>query len=114
MKKNIALGLLSIISMIGAVSAAELNGADSWEIKNAAKWAAEDQMVTVGERPNNSSKNEPPIRWKTEKNAMYVITHVNKGGIMSSFESFLEALKAAGVSIEGENVLVDKLVTVTN
>ncbi|WP_321959572.1 hypothetical protein [Burkholderia cenocepacia] len=90
MKKNIVLGLLLIISMIGVVSAAELNRADVWDIKSAARWAAVDQAVTVGEpvahggnyqvdvkvnnrvcrvmvRPYNPSENGPPIRWKAEK-----------------------------------------------
>ncbi|WP_139094104.1 hypothetical protein [Burkholderia sp. CCA53] len=90
MKKNIALGLLSLISMSGAVSAAELNRADAWDIKTAARWAAEEQTVTVGEpaaqgsnyqvdvkvgnrvcrvtvRPNNPSENGPPLRWKADK-----------------------------------------------
>ncbi len=40
MEKNIAFGSLSIISMIGAVSAAESNHADTYE---------------------------PPIRWRVEK-----------------------------------------------
>ncbi len=90
MKKNIALGLLSIISMIGVVSAAELNRADAWDIKSAARWAAVDETVSVGEpvahgsnyqvdvkvnnrvchvtvHPYTPSENEPPIRWKAEK-----------------------------------------------
>lgn len=37
MKRNIALGLLSIISMIGVVSVAELNRADAWDIKSAVR-----------------------------------------------------------------------------
>ncbi|WVK06408.1 hypothetical protein AB8807_22240 (plasmid) [Xanthomonas campestris pv. olitorii] len=90
MKKNIALGLLLTVSMIGVVSGAELNRADVWDIKSAAKWAAVDQAVTVGEpiahgsnyevdvkvnnrvcrvtvRPYNPSEIEPPIRWKADK-----------------------------------------------